>query len=258
MSTSDPVHEKEGHEAPEAQIPAHEGLEGCGEHVGSSLDPRRIFWTLNDPLETSVWILDDHESPKSIEPYYQPPTDGSTGSNWHPASKAPISGRDVSSITVRIESLDSWEDDWLDYHMEHSESDWSEEDKRKAGAQYGELRDYDPDEDEDEEAGHLLMCCGSERPRGKAVSVVVTAAATGEGFVTVHDYLSTVHPWLLSIRSDILGSIGVYDDDPLPEDTKLTVTCYVDKLFIEGQTKSARIRSRKLDEISVLLGVEVI
>lgn len=60
------------------------------------------------------------------------------------------------------------------------------------------------------EGEHLLMCCGEKRPRGKAVSVAVKPAAS-HGFVTIHDYLSAVHPWLMSLREDILGAIGMYE-----------------------------------------------
>lgn len=43
--------------------------------------------------------------------------------------------------------------------------------------------------------------------------------------MTVHDYLSTVHPWLMSLRGDLLAALGVLDgeDDPLPDHTRLVV-----------------------------------
>lgn len=40
--------------------------------------------------------------------------------------------------------------------------------------------------------------------------IVVTASEGG--FVTVHDYLSTVHPWLMSMREDILKAKDVWDE----------------------------------------------
>lgn len=51
---------------------------------------------------------------------------------------------------------------------------------------------------------------------------MVVAPVAGD-FVTVHDYLSTVHPWLLSKRDDILTAMGLFDDEPLPRETRLMV-----------------------------------
>ncbi|KAF4911892.1 hypothetical protein CGCVW01_v011262 [Colletotrichum viniferum] len=65
--------------------------------------------------------------------------------------------------------------------------------------------DYDPASDEDGPL-HLLKCCGTQRPRGKTVIVVVRPAVGS--FVAIHDYLSTVHPLLLSSRADLLSAMG--------------------------------------------------
>ncbi|KAK1991997.1 hypothetical protein LX36DRAFT_662810 [Colletotrichum falcatum] len=107
---------------------------------------------------------------------------------------------------------------WLDFHREHSDPDYVDE--ADPNIQWGDLPDYDPVSDE---LGprHLLKCCGIQRPRGKAVSVAVRPAAGP--FVTIHDYLSTVHPLLLSMRADILQAMAVWEDEPLPEETKLMI-----------------------------------
>lgn len=83
-----------------------------------------------------------------------------------------------------------------------------------------------PDEDEDEKSDgeeHLLVCCGMTRPRGKKTKVVVKA--TGD-FVTIHDFLSVVHPYLMARRDEILVAMG--EDPgrlrgPFPPETKLMV-----------------------------------
>lgn len=56
---------------------------------------------------------------------------------------------------------------------------------------YGPLTDYDPVWDSDKEE-HRLGCCEEARPRGKGIRIVVWP--TSGDFITVHDYLSTVHP----------------------------------------------------------------
>jgi hypothetical protein len=157
-------------------------------------------------------------NPDSLELYFQPGT-----STWHAISQSPLTEPKVSSITVQVYELEMWEEQWLDMHRNHSEPDGGEENWE--GVLWGELSDYDKEEDEEGEgegAGHLLICCGEKRPRRKAVSVVVKPAAS-HGFVTIHDYLSTVHPWLMSLREDILGATGIHegvmcnmDDDCVP------------------------------------------
>jgi len=151
--------------------------------------------------------------PDSLEPYFQPST--STGT-WHAISQCPLTEPPVSSIAVRVYELEMWEEQWLEMHREHSSAaEEGGEEESAEGVRWGELPDYDEEEDEEGEGdgaaeGHLLTCCGEERPRGKAVSVMVEAAAS-HGFVTVHDYVSTVHPWLMSMREDILAAIRMHE-----------------------------------------------
>ena len=40
-------------------------------------------------------------------------------------------------------------------------------------------------------------------------------ASDGSPFVTIHDYITAVHPWLLALEADIRATIGVFDE-PLP------------------------------------------
>ncbi len=191
--------------------------------VVCSPDAKRLFWSLNGPLTTSVWIMEDAFSPNSREPYFRQTTGAGTTTSWHPASQSPLTEPKVSSITVSVNDLDEWEDQWLDMHRDHADPDGGEENGDESWVKFGPLPDYDPDKDE-EGPEHLLVCCGTQRPRGKPVSVVVKpSASSGKEFVTLHDYLSTVHPWLMSLREDILGAMGILDDEPLPTETKIMV-----------------------------------
>lgn len=70
----------------------------------------------------------------------------------------------------------------------------------------------------------LLMCCDEIRPHGKDVKLVVKPATGGEGFVTVHDYVSALHPWLMNMREDIVKAKGVLDQ-PVLLVTELFVDC---------------------------------
>jgi hypothetical protein len=83
------------------------------------------------------------------------------------------------------------------------------------------LPDYDPEKDED--PLHLLVCCGTDRPRNKLGGVLVMASQSGPGFVTVYDYITTVYPWLMRNRDDILDAMDRWEDLPDPEDIDLVV-----------------------------------
>lgn len=127
-------------------------------------------------------------------------------------------------MTVVVDDLNEWEDMWLECHREHTDpecADEVEEEETDADTHWGLLPDYDPASDEDGPL-HLLKCCGTQRPRGKSIIVVVRPAIGS--FVTIHDYLSTVHPLLLSSRADLLSAMGdVMENEPLASETRLIV-----------------------------------
>lgn len=158
-----------------------------------------------------------------------------------------------------MNELDWWEESWLELHHAHGdnpdllldsddegEGEGEDADADKDGAtthdtlerpqsgnhddvgtgeaerRWGPLPDYDPDSDE-EGPTHLLRCCNGDRPRKTRVSLVVNA--TGD-FLTIHDYVSAVHPWLVSMRQNLLRAAGdLLDNEPLPMATKLVVSC---------------------------------
>lgn len=55
----------------------------------------------------------------------------------------------------------------------------------------------------------LLRCCGLERPWERGKTELVIQATGGSGFVTIHDFISAVHPYLMARRGDILKAINV-------------------------------------------------
>lgn len=195
----------------EIQLPSFDTIRCAHQPVGPSLDTQRFFWTVDGPLTNSIWIMKNANNPDSLEAYFQE-------QSWHPATRLPLTEPKISSITVHIDDLDCWEDKWLDFHRDHSDGPDGDEENKEV--QWGALPDYDPDEDE-EGPENLLVCCGTKRPRGKVASIVVKSIAGS--FVTVHDYVSTVHPWLMSLRDDLLEAMGMWDDKPLPSETKLMV-----------------------------------
>lgn len=187
---------------------------------------QRLIWPLNGPL-SSISIMKERGNWDSPEPYFQQTSDGS--GTWHAVSTMPLSEPKVSSITVSVYDLDLWEDYWLEVHEQHS----SPGGEGEPSARYGRLPDLGLEDEErgEEEEGEeedsnmqLLMCCDEIRPHGKDVKLVVKPATRGEGFVTVHDYVSALHPWLMNMREDIVKAKGALDQTVL-QVTELHVDC---------------------------------
>lgn len=212
---------------PSLSFPSYEELHreelrkwGQGQ-TGISPDARRVRWTLNGPLETSIFIVqlgrefDPEEVPK---PYYLGKEDDNEG-NWHPFSRSPLSEPKVSSVKLFVNPLDEWDYFWMVEHEEHTDPDAK----------------YDPAEvlyelvPEGPYAGEqkLLRCCGEDRPLGKETGFVVRGTCDG-GFVTIHDFLSVVHPYLMSRRDEILEAMaldgGRPGERPFGPETELIVT----------------------------------
>ncbi|KAI6088035.1 hypothetical protein F4821DRAFT_235138 [Hypoxylon rubiginosum] len=178
---------------------------------------KHIFWTLNGSLSTQVFILSEAFNVDSQQtPFLQETSEGAV---WHASSSAPFTEPSVSSITVTVDELDRWEDEWLEYNRGVVPG--------VEGAVFGPLPNYDPEKDEEEEEGgrgHLLEAFGIVRPRRKE-EVIHIKPAEGSEFVTIRDYVTAVHPRLMARRADILGALGTCngDDDPKPDDTRLVV-----------------------------------
>ncbi|KAI3326985.1 hypothetical protein HD806DRAFT_379174 [Xylariaceae sp. AK1471] len=200
----------------QTRLPSYEELRRTGNRPWPTPEADRIFWTMNGPLHSSVSII----SHGSLKPYAQQ-TDESNPT-WHPISQCPLTEPKISSITVEVDELYRWEDEWLSFHLRHADPDprWYGN-----GARFGPLPDYDPNSDEEslseERPLHLLECC-TPRPRHVKSSVVVNPSP-GNEFITIHDYLSTVHEFLLASRENILAAWNVLESVSLPAETKLLV-----------------------------------
>lgn len=155
-----------------------------------SPDARRIRWTLNGPLETSISIVQSgrvfglEEVP---EPYYLGDKEDHEGSpDWHPISRSPFSEPQVSSAKLAVDPLDDWDRFLMDVHEGHTDPDATYD---PAKVLYEPLPEGDPDLEDK----RLLCCCGEDRLLGKETDLVVRGTGDG-GFITIHDFLSVVHP----------------------------------------------------------------
>lgn len=195
---------------------------GRGHQTRISPDARQIRWTLNGPLETSISIvqLGSEFDPEEVpEPYYLGKEDDNEG-NWHPFSRSPLSEPKVSSVKLFVNPLDEWDYFWMVEHEEHTDPD----------AKYDPAEVlYEPVPEGSTYPGgqKLLRCCGEDRPLGKETDLVVRGTGDG-GFVTIHDFLSVVHPYLMSRRDEILEAMaldgGRPGERPFGPETELIVT----------------------------------
>ncbi|KAK6215409.1 hypothetical protein QIS74_08428 [Colletotrichum tabaci] len=142
-------------------------------------------------------------------PYFRP-GDADAAPSWHPVSQESLLEPQAEAVTVTLYCLDDWEQLWV------------------------ELKRYCLDTKND-----------PRRPRSKDVKLEVTA---GNGtFLTVHEYVSAVHPWLMGMRERILDALGntVGQGALWPPETKLAVTRFgYGPLWIETEDKWAYSRRK--------------
>ncbi|KAL2137007.1 hypothetical protein VTI74DRAFT_10483 [Chaetomium olivicolor] len=137
----------------------------------------------------------------------------------------------------------------MEKHDQHIDPD----EKRKSNIPddevlYGPLPGADEDEELDGGDEHLLVYRGQKRPLGKGVrGVVVKPTTGGGGFVTIHDFISTVHPYLMARRDEVLEAVS--EDRgragaPFPPETRLVVVWY-SAPYVDVLDESSWMRTRK-------------
>ncbi len=89
----------------------------------------------------------------------------------------------------------------------------------------------------------MLACCGQERPW--AYDTCLQVAAEGE-FLTVHEYVSAMHPWLMAMRDTLLDALGNLEGHRnWPPESKLAVLAlWPRSLRIDHEDKWARCHRR--------------
>ncbi|KFY06764.1 hypothetical protein V492_07764 [Pseudogymnoascus sp. VKM F-4246] len=214
--------------------PSYEELQSDMVHIIHCPDAaKRLFWPLDGVFPTSISVMRTSSSPDSLESYFQPDTEGNSGGKWHEISQLPLTEPKVSSVQVSVYHLDEWEDTWLEHHRGHIEAEY---------VRYGDMSDDDrpyPSEmnedggwDSDSDTEYLVGCCGEDRPTKNAAKLVVKPSV-GNDYVTVHDYVSAVHPWLMSMREDILKATMLFLGNPRSPPTDFMVKHTPQTTFLE-------------------------
>lgn len=162
----------------------------------------RLIWPLDGPL-SSLQVMNEACDPDTtLEPYF---SETPSGTQIHPIASMPVTRHKISSVSVHLTMLRRWAEDWEAVHQ-HAEEGMT-------GCIFGEAEDGETDPP-------LLRCCGEERPRD---TLALLIRASEKPYLTVHDYVSAVHPWLMSLKNRILGAKNVWGDLPVSRDAKLLV-----------------------------------
>lgn len=195
----------------------HAARTGTGPLPRLTRNARRLFWTLQGPMFASVFVLDADINPDAPrDPYFQRADPDEA--IWHPISREPLTEPKISSVLVTVDDLEDFPGFWLDGHEPHADPNSDDCVFGRSGADGPEGA-----EDGDGEL-ELLRCCGTELPRDIPPLLV---EATQGPYVTVHDYVTAVHPWLLGLRENILWALNdIVEDKPLPAETDLAVRIY--------------------------------
>lgn len=135
---------------------------------------KRLYWTLQGPLTTAISVLPLDLNPDAPREAYFLQTLG--GTTWHPISQSPLTEPPAASLLVKETYLMDWRDAWWTLNQEGADEDYEME---------GEPPEFEP---------------------------LLVTASNGE-YVTVHDYVVAVHPWLMALGDQILSARNVTGDD---------------------------------------------
>ncbi|KAJ0336589.1 hypothetical protein COL922a_007798 [Colletotrichum nupharicola] len=156
-----------------------------------------------------------------------------------PIAQSSLTEPKIGSITVHVDVLRRRQEEWLERHERHAHADDKD-------CVFGKLHDKElyklsgsesSGDDEDGEM-ELLLRCDTDRPK-KAQPLVINASDT---YVTVHDYLSALHPWLMGLREDVVRADNVWEDKAPVDYRKLVVDFILpNSLKIVDETQFLRL-----------------
>ncbi|TQS32143.1 hypothetical protein Golomagni_07550 [Golovinomyces magnicellulatus] len=180
--------------------PSFEEIRSERQPIGMCEDFKRLYWPLSGTFPSAQAVMKTTRGAKEAMESLQ-----DKNGNWHEIAFLPVTEPKVSSIKVILRMLNEYEPDWVSWHENHQAAEYVEygdldDDTRPFGEQREDLT-WEADSD----TPYLARCCGEDRPIKKnGLSVRVTP--TSGDFVTIRDYVAAVHPWMMSLREDIIGA----------------------------------------------------
>ncbi|KAL0766059.1 hypothetical protein CaCOL14_011257 [Colletotrichum acutatum] len=128
---------------------------------------------------------------------------------WHTISQQPLSEPRIESISLHVDVLERWQRGWIKWHEQHASPDDDD-------CIYGELPGDDDvyhsegssskgeEQDDENDDGELSYCCDTDRSK-RGLPLVIEAF--NKEYTTIHDYVSTLHPWLMGSHRTSRGLI---------------------------------------------------
>lgn len=187
METPDPTQH--------VQPPPAEVAKDFVANMRMSSQARRIFWRFQEPLETSVSVLPADLNPDGPrEAYFQNTDDGY---ELHAISKEPLTDKSLTFIAVKSWELHEWPNSFYELHYEHDDLGSGDEDE---------------DDEQDEDSQWRCSGCGEMSPKKHEPLIV---KASEKLYVTVHDFVTAVHPWLMGLRDEMQQARKELETPPL-------------------------------------------
>ncbi|KAK1847554.1 hypothetical protein CCHR01_09833 [Colletotrichum chrysophilum] len=132
--------------------------------------------------------------------------------SWHVISQESLTEPKIKTISVHVDVLKRWQGEWIQWNLQHASPDDDDDD-----CVYGELLDEllhesecsSSEGDDDSNEGELLRCCATDRPK-RALLLVIETSNTE--YITIYDYVSALHLWLMGTRQDITRADNMIGD----------------------------------------------
>ncbi|KAK1673083.1 hypothetical protein BDP55DRAFT_634319 [Colletotrichum godetiae] len=96
------------------------------------------------------------------------------------------------------------------------------------------------DDDDDSGGGELSRCCDTDRPK-RAYPLIIKAS--NAEYITVHDYVSVLHPWLMGLRQDIAQADNLMGERT-PEESESLVVDITTLDYLRIMNEKRFLRSR--------------
>ncbi|GKT51194.1 uncharacterized protein ColSpa_11375 [Colletotrichum spaethianum] len=107
--------------SPTAPFPSFEERRKANQPVALTTEAKRIFWKLQGLLSDHVSVVQDWRNRESSrEPFAHQDSAGNI-TRRHPIAQAPLTEPKVGSVTVRVDVLELWQDQWLERHERHAD-----------------------------------------------------------------------------------------------------------------------------------------
>ncbi|KAH6696900.1 hypothetical protein F5X68DRAFT_196279 [Plectosphaerella plurivora] len=201
----------------------------------------RLVIGLEGSLCTAVSVMNEERDPDAPwEPYCE---ESEHGLVFHPISQDLLcDDQPISSIQTKVGHLSRWEQAWLMVFDDCNPRPPGD------GVHTIWAPPREGEEPDDDKTGLSLMyAAGEHRPPNYDKPLVVKAQ--DKAYLTVHEYLTVIRPYLITRRQDILGSliISTQYDPSLPADTKLIASGFGETLTVETEEKwMGHARGRKI------------